>query len=293
MTVTVRKATEHDLFPVYELLRGSTLNSAPLPLESRKRMFRPVWGGNEGYYGYVMEDSGEIVGFLGLLFTERTIGGEQHTICEVHSWYVKDSHRKESIKLFLPAVSARRTTLVNYTPTETVYEISRKFGFEDLESRLVMFLPVPRRLGPGVRVEHRKHAILQYLDDGDRKILLDHNDVRCEHYLLRPRRGDGYSYVIIKKMWLRPGVPFGRIIYASDRSILLDHINALTLRWCLRHGLLFVVGDHDELEVEPRLPFSRAQPRAVPSLYRSRDLKPEDLKPPLYTLPLLIGYRLH
>ena len=47
MSVTVRKAVEDDLYNVYKLLSNSTLNSAWLPFEARKRMFRQIWGGNE------------------------------------------------------------------------------------------------------------------------------------------------------------------------------------------------------------------------------------------------------
>jgi hypothetical protein len=94
-------------------------------------------------------------------------------------------------------------------------------------------------------------------------------------------------------MWLRPYLPFGRIIYASDPKVLLEAVDRLKMYWLLRFGLPFVVIDHDEVEVEARLPFTKSMPREVPSLYKSKDLKAEDIKPPLRTLPLLIGYRLH
>ncbi|GAA3753455.1 GNAT family N-acetyltransferase [Salinactinospora qingdaonensis] len=295
MSVSVRKAGADDLYPVYELLRNSTLNSAPLPFEARKRMFRPVWGGDEGYYGYVMEAEGEVVGFLGTLFTEREINGTRHKFCEIHSWYVRDDYRNESIKLFLPVMSLRKVTLLNYTPTQTVYDISKKFGWNDLETQLLMFLPIPtpRSLGAGVRVETRKHAIVQYLDETDKQIFLDHDDVPCSHFLVRENNGTGYSYIILKKMWLSRLRPFGRIIYASDKRMLLNHIDYLKMLWCLRLGLTCVVIDRDEVEAEPKPAFSKVIDRDVPSLYLSKNLKPADIKPPLYTLPLLIGYRLH
>jgi hypothetical protein len=294
MSVTVRKATEVDLHKVYLLLSTSTLNSAGLSFDMRARMFRPVWGGTEGYYGYVMENGDEVVGFLGLLFTEREIRGARHKFCEIHSWYVREEYRKESMRLFLPALSVRKATLVNYTPTETVYDISKKFGFEDLETRLLLFFPVPTpwALRAAVGVETRKHVIVQYLDDADRRIFFDHENVDCKHYLIRSRDGTGYSYVVIKKMWLRPYLPFGRIMYASDKKILLNHLNYLRLYWCARLAVPLIVIDEDELD-GARPAFTRRKPRDVPSLYKSKDLKAEDIRPPLYTLPLLIGYRLH
>lgn len=295
MSVTVRKARADDLQRVYVLLRDSTLNSAWISFDARSRMFRPVWGGNEGYYGYIMEDDGEAVGFLGTLFTEREVNGEPHTFCEIHSWYVKDAYRKESMKLFLPVMSLRKVTLLNYTPTQAVYDISTKFGWQDLESTLLLFLPVPTvgSLRAGVRVESRKHAILPYLDEADRKIFFDHENVECRHFLIREKGATDYSYVILKKLRLGRFRPFGRILYASNKRLLLKHIDHLKLRWCLRLGLAFVLIDRDEVPGERKIPCTMTKSRDVPSLFKSKDLKAADIGPQLYTLPLLIGYRLH
>ncbi len=299
MPVTVRKAVADDLHQVYPLLRDSTLNSSWIPFETRKRMFQPQWGGNEGYYGYVMEDGDEVVGFLGTLFTERDVQGRRHKFCEIHSWFVKDQYRNESMKLFLPVMSIRKATLLNYTPTRTVYDISKKFGWEDLETQILQFLPVPtlRTLGAGYRIEARKQVIVQHLDEADRKIFLDHENLDCRHYLITRRGSTEYLYVIVKKLRLHKWIPFGRILYASNKPMLLDAIDGLRMRLCRRLGLAFVVIDHGELadllHQRGTPAFTRVVKREVPSQYKSRDLKAEDIGPALYTLPLLIGYRLH
>lgn len=295
MSTSVRKATEDDLYKVYVLLSNSTLNSAWIPLEMRRRMFQPVWGGPGDYYGYVMESDDEVVGFLGTLFTEREVAGEKHKFCEIHSWYVKEEFRKESMNLFLPVMSMRKLTLLNYTPTQAVYDISKKFGWSDLETTLLMFLPVPTpwSLKRGIEVETRKHVIVQHLDEADKHIFLDHENVPCHHFLVREKNGTGYSYVIVKKLRLGRLRPFGRIVYASDNDLLFEHIDRLRLYWCLRLGLLFMAIDLDQAKTTRKLRLTRRVPRKVPSQYKSRVLKAEDIKPPLYTLPLLIGYRLH
>jgi hypothetical protein len=295
MSVSVRKATEDDLYKVYVLLSNSTLNSAWIPLEMRRRMFQPVWAGSEGYYGYVMENDDEVVGFLGTLFTEREIAGEKHKFCEIHSWYVKEQFRNRSMNLFLPVMSMRKVTLLNYTPTQAVYDISKKFGWSDLETALLMFLPVPTpwSLKRGIEVETRKHVIFQHLDEADKQIFLDHVNVPCRHFLIREKKGTGYAYVIVKKLRLGRLLPFGRIVYASNNDLLFEYIDRLRLYWCLRLGLLFMAVDQDQAETTRKLRLTRKVPRKVPSLYKSKALKAEDIKPPLYNLPLLIGYRLH
>lgn len=307
MAVSVRKATGHDAHEVYELVRESPLASAGLPFEARSRMFWPPWGLDEGYAGYVLEDEdrGELVGVIGLLFTERDISNTKHKFCELHTWYVKEEYRHESMKLFMSAVSTRNATMVNYTPTQAVYDLCKKFGFDDLEETLLVFLPIPtwKSLGKGIKVESRKPEIVQQLNEEDKQIFLDHDSIDCRHFLVRRNEATDYSYIILKKMkgreadllppkmrWLEP---FGRILYVSNRQLFLDSIEHLKMYWCLRLGVKCIVVDHDEVEAAERLPFTKVVPREIPSLYKSKTLKPADIKPQLYSLPLLVGYRMH
>jgi len=67
VSVTVRKAISSDMYPVCKLLRESTLNSNWIGVNVRKRMFQDPWAGGEDYFGYVMLDGEEIVGFLGMV----------------------------------------------------------------------------------------------------------------------------------------------------------------------------------------------------------------------------------
>lgn len=297
MPVSARKATEDDLHKVCVLM-SDLLGKVALKsswIATRKRMFQPFWGGSEGYYGYILEDGGEVVGFLGTLFTEREIEGQRHKFCEIHSWYVKKDYRNESIKLLLLVMAVRNATLLNYTPNQGVYDMCKKFGWQDLETRLLVFLPVPtvKSFGPDISVETRKDVIIQHLGKADKQIFLDHAKVVCRHFLIREKDGTSYSYVIVKKMRLGRFRPFGRIIYASNTEMLLKHIDYLKMYWCLRLGLPFVMIDRDQAETTRKLPFTKEIARPVPSLYKSKDLRPADIKPPLYTLPLLIGYPLH
>jgi hypothetical protein len=72
MATVVRRAVKSDMFHLFELVRTSNLNK--LPLAARQRGFDHVWGGEEPYYGYVLEDEdGKIVGFLGTLRTRRAL----------------------------------------------------------------------------------------------------------------------------------------------------------------------------------------------------------------------------
>lgn len=292
MDVTVRQAKKLDLFAVYRLLSNSTLNSRSLSLDARRRMFENVWSGEDTSPGYVMEAEGRVVGFMGTLFTNRTINGKLHKFCEIHSWYVEAPYRNQSLLLLMPTLSNRNVTLLNYTPTPAVYEIGKKFGFRDLEENFVVLYAAPTDFAR-LTIIGDKARIPDYLSEEDARIFYDHRDVECHHMIvLAPDRQFSPLYLIIKSMFRRWFEPFGRVLYASDKQAFTQLAGALRWRLCLRHGWQCLVANERDMDV-PNLPrFSRLMKREVPSQFKSKTLQAEEIAP-LYTLPLLIGYRLH
>ena len=115
----------------------------------------------------------------------------------------------------------------------------------------------------------------------------------CKHYLIINSNGDDYCYIIFKKMWLKKRIPFGRVIYASNTELFQRSVDRLKLYWALRLGVAFIVTDQAVVTPGRKRAFTKTLPREFPSLFKSKELTAEDIKPPLYTLPLLVGYRLH
>lgn len=296
MPTTVRKATAADSGAVYDLLRSSTLLNAGLPYAKRERLFRRNWGGTEDYFGYVLEDEGVVRGFLGTLFTEREVDGVPRRFCELHSWYVQDDYRNEGIKLFLAAMSAKKVTILNHTPSAGVYEIGAKFGFTDLETEILVIPPVPtlRALRADFRVESSAEAIAERLDGPDRQIFEDHRDIEeCRHFLVTRRGTDTALYLMAKRLWRRRWEPMGRILHFSDEKLLADAADFLRLYLPVRLGVGYLIVDRAALADPGAIRFTRTVDRPVPSQFKSRDLTADQVRTSLYTEPLLVGYRLH
>jgi hypothetical protein len=189
MGIEVRRAVRGDMYSVFKLVRDSPLNK--LPLAARQRGFFPVWGGQEPYYGYLLQDGAEVVGFLGTLHTRREIRGRLEDFCEMHSWYVKDEYRNHSLNLLLPVIAQKRTkTIVNFTPTRRVYKIGRQFGFQDIETTLSLFYPLPSGARQ-VELVTDPWRVPEFLAGEDLRIFNDHKDVACIHAVLLPRGGGG------------------------------------------------------------------------------------------------------
>lgn len=289
----IRKAEKSDFFQVFQLLRESTLNSRGLPIDVRRRMFFPIWTEQENYYGFVLESAGQIVGFLGTLFTLRDINSEQHKICEIHSWYVKDQFRNESLKLLMPILGMKKQTIVNLTPTQPVYDLSKKLGFLNLESKLVQVFPIPtlRLLKRECQVITDKNLIYKYLSDKERKIFDDHLNLPCEHFVVVSLTSNDYSYFIMKKLQRRWFEPFGRIIYISNKDIFFQYLYYLRTYLSLRYSMQSIILSECDT-VNQKIDFCRTIDRKIPSQFKSRKLKAEDISQ-LYGVPLMLGYKLH
>lgn len=280
----VRKAVPADLDGVFRLVQGSRATR-----DVRARMFEKRWGADEDYFGYVLEVGTTIVGVLGLMFSRRRINGTTYKFCELHTWYVDEAYRHESLKLFFPVLGLRGYELINVTPSGIVLEISKKFGFQELETHLRLIFPVPTAgaFGGGVEIIDDHQAIEAALSGDDLQVFRDHRELPVVHLLVRDRRG-GQSYVMAKSCMREPWERYGRIFHFSDREVFLRCLPALRVRLCLKLRVLFLVVNEDTLGGEAP-PFSKVIPREFPSLFKSRTLRKEDLNH-LYTEPLVLGY---
>ncbi|MGY4495427.1 hypothetical protein [gamma proteobacterium L18] len=295
MNVTVRKAVSSDMYPVCKLLRESTLNSNWIGVNVRKRMFADPWCGGEDYCGYVMLDGDTVVGFLGLLFTRQPANDPQQRFCELHSWFVQEAYRKESLKLLLPALSMRKVTLLNYTPTPDVYDISKKFGFVDLETELLLIYPLPNPLNwrRRYRLEADAHRVAGWLNEQDSVIFHDHRQVECEHLVVVDELTGESCYLMVKRMTRRWFEPIGRILYIGNPALCARSLDSWRLTLCMRLRVQCLVSNAAELAGWP-LSLTRRIKREVPSLIKpASGSLPHTAVKPLYSLPLLIGYKLH
>ena len=99
----------------------------------------PEYGG-----GYLLTDGGKFVGLVGGIYSERTIQGQKAKFCNVHSWYVPPEFRGRSLLLMRPLMRLSDHTVTDLTPTKSVAKISRRLGFELLDSHAWLLLPMRR-----------------------------------------------------------------------------------------------------------------------------------------------------
>lgn len=176
----------------------------------------PWWHGSER--GFALYADGVAVGFLGTIFSNRTIDGRRETFCNTSSWIVREPYRSASIALLKPILALRDCTIVNWTPTERSYDIFKKLGFRPLETESLLLPPLAPPASFLGSFTHDPERLVPLLSAAEREIYRDLAAVRpnVAHVVLRRKRST--CYVVATRRMVR-GVAVADVHYISDRAL--------------------------------------------------------------------------
>jgi hypothetical protein len=235
---TIRKALPNDFDHVYPLFSGFR---EPRPTrEMFQRLFEKRWGSDEAHVGYMIEDQGEAVGYLGALFSIREINGRAEKFCNLCTWIVKEEYRSEGLPLLFQVVRLKNVTITNFTGAR-VAPILVKFGFTKLDETLKILFPLPA-FDLNCQLVFDRDTIAPLLDAHDRRVFEDHRIFDVFFVLLKSP--EGVALLALKKT-KRKNIPLLEVRYLSGRSVFAKHIQHVlpALCWKLKVvGLMF--GDH-------------------------------------------------
>ncbi|MDD2901308.1 MAG: hypothetical protein PHU44_02610 [Syntrophales bacterium] len=281
--VQVRKAYAQDFEQVYSSLLAA--HDPRISKEDWHQLFINHWHSTEDYYGYLLAADGEIVGFLGTIFSRRKIRGQEYKFCNLSSWIVQPEHRRKSLFLLFPLLKLADYTFTNLTAQEHVAKIHRELGFTEMGSGAQIILPLG---GFSWGRPHKPELIFDperikdHLQGDDIMIFNDHLAFKCSHILLEADHD--YCYLIASRL-IKKRVPILYVHYISNLPLfvkliyqvifkMLYHFKAvgllvedrflegLDLRWAIKYQL-----PHYKLFKSPAL-----QAQDIDNLYSERIL---------------------
>jgi len=288
MTV-VEKVTPAMFDDVYPLL--SELDET-YSREKWRKIFDYQWESDEGYVGYALVDDRKVVGFNGAIFSRRIIDGREARICNLTSWIVKEQYRTESMRLVFPVLKLKGYTVTNLTMNERAWEITRRLGFENLDTTVRILFPVP-----GLSATSKEEApvivsdrsrIAEMLDPVNLKIFRDHLHYNCGHLVIQDRYG--YSYIIYTRKSYRKynfDISYAHIHYISNRSAFLRRINKIKL-YFLKSRKYFFLAIDERLIGNATIPYSKVYQLKVPRMYKSEVLSRDQIDN-LYSELVVLG----
>jgi len=276
--ITIEKAVSDDFERVYPLLLA--FNIPRITREDWRRLFINIWKSQEASCGYLLAVDGEVNGFLGLLFSTRTLNGKLEKFCNMTSWIVRDQYRHQSLRLLLEALKLKEYTITNFTPSQTVAAILKKVGFAELKSSQRILFPIPSAafslLRPGnskYRCIFQLENIRQELSESDRTIFDDHSTLPCRHVLISSE--NDYCYLVLKNKAHRR-LPFARTHYVSNRPLFKEAIDSVRNKICLKLKIAGLMVDERYLN-GAGFRYSSGYAQQCPAFFRSATVGENDI----------------
>lgn len=242
-----------------------------------RNVFDYAWDTGEGHCGYAMLDGEELVGMLGMVFSERLIDGSIKRFCNLHTWWVREDHRGQSLTMLRPLLQMDGYTITHFTPCDTIRAVTKRLGFRPLCSQLKILLPDPmifsRHLRDAPDISYDAEEIAETVAAHDNRIMLDHQPYGCGHLLIR--EGGDHCYLLYTYV-VRHRLPYCHIHYVSHRDLFLKHERAVRASLLRKHPARFVALD-TRLVSDVAIPLSFNFWAPAHAVFKSDDVGPEQV----------------
>ncbi len=262
---TARKALSEDFEKTYPLLEK--FNNTNIKREDWKKLFSNPWNNSEKYCGYVLIDSDKIVGYLGTLFSTRSIQGQTYNFCNVTSWIVEKEYRNQSFLLLLPLLTLKKYTITIFSPSEATYIASKKLGFQDFETHKRLIFPgfTFKALYEDCSIVTKRELIAESLDEKLQKLFFDHQYFNCIHLLIKTKFG---TIFMIATRTKKKNIPVAQIHFISNHNAFRQSLNFLKLKICLKLKVFMLLVDErfvEEINIPCSMKFRLPYPRVSKS----------------------------
>ena len=274
MTV-IRKAMSEDFHGTYPLF--AEFNNHNLTRNDWQQLFNNCFESDEGFCGYLMEYKGDIVGYIGMIFSKRIIGGIEKKFCNITGFVVKKEFRSKSLLLLFPVLQMTEHVLSSFSPSPTAHTILKKFGFNELESIVHISLPVinPFKLffNKPLILSHIKNIQNELLSfERLNKIFNDHLKFKCKHLLIKT--STGFCYIVYTKV-KRKKIPMAQLHFISNPQVFTDYLDAIKFFLIKTHGIFIILIDSRFTTKRPSFSIEFKLP--IPRLFKSKSLSTREV----------------
>jgi RimJ/RimL family protein N-acetyltransferase len=263
-----------------------------VPFERWRNILDCRWTPGEDRYGAVVRRNGELAGFLGIVFADRTIGGMPARTGNITSWFLERDLRRGGLGQEMLALV---TAPVNVTYTATSPNVRSgsllaKVGWQVMEEKRLYWnrsgQPATARIVPLGTLDEAAQA--PGLDKGERRLLSDHRGLRASAHLL-DAGGAGRCLVVSYVKLKGEDVAHHEVLHCGNRALFSRHVQAYADA-VLPEGK--AVLSLDSRFVVPGTVAEREEPIAISRYFRPSGLEAADVDF-LYSEVLLLDLKLY
>ena len=249
-------------------------------------VFNHRWHREKQFCGYGLFDEAEIVGFLGLIFSQRIINGQREDFCNLSTWIVREAYRGHSIALMLALRKLKNCTITDLSPTEGVIAISKRLGFKELDRQIEILPYIWGGIGKHIKITTDIWEIQSRLEAAEQKLLQDHQSyARCHHLLAE---AEGQSCYLIFTLVKNTKVSYSYIQYLGNAKFFARYSLAIRRAIAQISQTFLILVDTRLLQGE-KLPLRFNLPIEICRLYKSSSVKPQEIDN-LYSELILIDF---
>lgn len=223
MSAVVRPAEAGDAAAVADLLHARM--NARIPPERWRRLLDYPWRPAEGGRGWLVEDGGRVVGYMGTILSDRELAdGRIERFCDLSSWYLLADYRGDGTgdALLRAGMADPGVHYATMTARRATGRKIRGLGFSVLDETQSLFSRSGRA---GVAARFGEAPIADRLDPRSRRIAAAHAGLNLHHGLFE---AEGRACHLVWQRKLKgEGVAFHDVLFASDTAFLSRHAQGI------------------------------------------------------------------
>jgi N-acetylglutamate synthase-like GNAT family acetyltransferase len=226
MNAFVRLAESRDIQAICSLLH--TKMNSKIPMERWRKLMSYEWISEKPDFGRVVESDGEILGFCGMVYADRTLGSDERVerIVSMSSWYLDKTMRGKGLgkAMLKSAIEDPTLTYATLTNSRKPLGIVEALGFRVLEDHRYLWRKQKSAVN-SINLLHDVTNIKPLVKPFQRKMIDDMVNLPVVPRLLQVDGQQTLLFFSVKRK--KDDVLWFDLMYVSDRVLFTRNAQAL------------------------------------------------------------------
>ena len=197
--------------------------NAKIPRERWRAILDYPWRPPEAERGWLVEDGGWVVGFMGTIYSDRPVRGRLHRFCDLSSWYLLPDYRGDGTgdALLRAGMAKREVTYQTMTARRATGRKIRALGFTVLDATRSVLRPAER--APKLPVVLAREEVRARLGPDERAVFDSHAGLAIHHALV----GEPGVWIVWQRKLKGEAVAYHEVLRTSDPAFLSANAQAV------------------------------------------------------------------